>query len=278
MLLRSSLEQATHRIVVRRRLPAPFAAVRIYVSSEGGLRYLARGMAQVDAPLLRLAAETVRPGNTVWDIGANLGLFSFAAAVAAGPAGSVLAVEPDATLAGLLRRSAALNRGHAPVDVLPAAVSDDLSVARFHIAKRNRSTNHLDGFGTSQTGGVRATELVPAFTLDWLAAHLGAPDVIKIDVEEAEAAVLAGGCRVLELASSIICEVAARNSAIVRDTLNRHGYVLYEGDRPSAERVPVADPPPTTLAVRESARSTSLPDVRTVIRLLTFKKGKPSDR
>jgi FkbM family methyltransferase len=252
--------------------------VRIYVSSEGGLRYLARGMAQVDAPLLRLAAETVRPGNTVWDIGANLGLFSFAAAVAAGPAGSVLAVEPDATLAGLLRRSAALNRGHAPVDVLPAAVSDDLSVARFHIAKRNRSTNHLDGFGTSQTGGVRATELVPAFTLDWLAAHLGAPDVIKIDVEEAEAAVLAGGCRVLELASSIICEVAARNSAIVRDTLNRHGYVLYEGDRPSAERVPVADPPPTTLAVRESARSTSLPDVRTVIRLLTFKKGKPSDR
>jgi FkbM family methyltransferase len=278
MLLRSSLEQATHRIGVRRRLPAPFAAVRIYVSSEGGLRYLGRGMAQVDAPLLRLAAETVRPGNNVWDIGANLGLFSFAAAVAAGPAGSVLAVEPDTTLAGLLRRSATLNRGHAPVDVLPAAVSDDLSVARFHIAKRNRSTNHLDGFGTSQTGGVRATELVPTFTLDRLAAHFGAPDVIKIDVEEAEAAVLSGGSRVLELASSIICEVAARNSAIVRDTLNRHGYVLYDGDRPSAERVPVADAPPTTLAVRESARSTSLPDVRTVIRLLTSKKGKPSDR
>jgi FkbM family methyltransferase len=268
MLLRSSLEQATHWMVVRRRLPAPFTAARIYVSSEGRLRYLARGMAQVDPPLLRLASETVRPGDTVWDIGANLGLFSFAAAVAAGPAGSVLAVEPDTTLAGLLRRSAALNKRHAPVHVLPAAVSDDVSVARFHIAKRNRATNHLDGFGTSQTGGVRATELVPTFTLDWLADHFVVPDVIKIDVEEAEATVLAGGCRVLGLASTVICEVAARNSAFVRDTLSRHNYVLHDGDRPSDERVPVANAPPTTLAVRKSARSASLADAGSAIRLL----------
>ena len=63
----------------------------------------------------------------------------------------------------------------------------------------------------------------------------------------------------LELASTIICEVAARNSAIVRDMLNRHGYVLYQGDRPPAERVPLADAPPNTLAVREPGRSASLP-------------------
>ena len=37
---------------------------------------------------LRLAAEMVGLGNTVWDIGANLGLFSSAAAVAAGPVGA----------------------------------------------------------------------------------------------------------------------------------------------------------------------------------------------
>ena len=254
MVLRSALEQATHRIVVRRRLPAPFDAARIYVSSEGGLRYLGRGMARVDPALLRLAAETVRPGDTVWDVGANLGLFSFAAAVAAGASGRVLAVEPDTALAGLLRRSAAVNHGHAPVDVLPAAVSDRESVARFHIARRSRSTNHLDGFGTTQTGGVRSTQVVPAVTLDWLAARLGMPDVIKIDVEEAEAAVLAGGSRVLGLASTIICEVAARTAAAVRDLLAAHGYALYDGDLPPGERVPMADAPPNTLAVRGSGR------------------------
>jgi FkbM family methyltransferase len=250
MLLRSALERTTHRVVIRRRLPAPFAAARIYASSEGGLRYLRPRIAGVDPALLRLAAEVVRPDDTVWDVGANLGLFSFAAAVAAGQGGHVLAVEPDALLVGLLRRSAAVNQGHAPVEVLPAAVADDVSVARFYIARRNRSTNHLEGFGTSQTGGVRATELVPTVTIDWLATYFPPPNVIKIDVEEAEVTVLAGASSLLRAAApTIVCEVAGRNATAVRDILTAHGYTLYDGDQPSADRAPAANAPPNTLAV-----------------------------
>jgi hypothetical protein len=96
--------------------------------------------------------------------------------------------------------------------------------------------------------------MVPSVTLDWLAARLGAPDVIKIDVGEAEAAVLAGGSRVLELASAIICEVAACNAAAVRDLLTAHGYALYDGDLPPGERMPVTGAPPNTLAVRRPAQ------------------------
>ena len=191
-MLRTMIEQTTHRIVIRRRLPSPFDAARIYSSSEGGLRYLRPRLDDVDPILLRLAAEVIRPGHVVWDIGANLGLFSLAASVAAGPGGHVLAVEPDAVLVGLLRRSAAVNHGQSEVQVLPVAAADCLGVARFHIARRNRSTSHLDGFGTTQTGGVRTTELVPTVTLDWLASHFPLPDVIKIDVEAAEVKVLAG--------------------------------------------------------------------------------------
>ena len=69
-----------------------------------------RAVARVDLALVRLAAETVGPDDTVWDIGSNLGLFSFVAAMAEGQAADVLAVESDTTLAGLLRRSATLNR------------------------------------------------------------------------------------------------------------------------------------------------------------------------
>ena len=246
---RGAVERASHRFVVRRRLPPPFASARIYVSSEGGLRYLARSMAEVDPTLLKLAAEVVRPGDAVWDVGANMGLFSFAAAVAAGPEGRVLAVEPDTDLARLLRRSAAANRGHAPVEVLPAAVCDELSVARFHVAKRNRATSHLDGFGTAMAGGVRATELVPTVTLDWLAARFPAPDVIKIDVEEAEMTVLTGGSRVLDRSPAIICEVAASNAAPVWELLSARGYAVYDGDRPLHERVPAPAAPPNTLAI-----------------------------
>lgn len=249
MPLRSALERATHRFVVRRRLPPPFSVARIYVSTEGGLRYLARGMAQADPALLRLASEVVRPGSTVWDIGANVGLFSFAAAVAAGPSGRVLAVEPDLLMAGLLRRSAAVNEGHAPVEVVPVAVADQLSVARFHVARRNRSANHLDGYGSSQTGGVRSTDLVLTVTLDWLADQFPAPDVIKIDVEDAEVAVLAGGARVLGKSPAVICEVSARNAAAVGDLLVSRGYAIYDGDRPERERVPMTTAPFNTLAL-----------------------------
>jgi FkbM family methyltransferase len=249
MGVRSALERATHRIVVQRRMPPPFSAARIYVSTEGGLRYLARTMADADPVLLRLAEEVVRPGSTVWDIGANVGLFSFASAVAAGPAGRVLAVEPDPVMARLLRRSAALNTGHAPVEVLPAAVCDELSVARFHVARRNRATNHLDGFGPRQAAGVRTTQLVLTVTLDWLADHFPAPDVIKIDVEEAELPVLAGGARVLRHCPTIICEVAGQNAAAVGELLTAGGYDLYDGDRPPGDRAPVTAAPFNTLAM-----------------------------
>jgi FkbM family methyltransferase len=254
MSLRLALERASHRVVVRRRLPPPFAGARIYVSTEGGLRYLAHPMAQVDPALLRLAAEVVRRGDTVWDIGANVGLFSFAAAVMAGPEGRVLAVEPDTDLVGLLRRSAAAAVGLAPVEILPAAIADDLSVARFHIARRNRATSHLAGFGSAMAGGVRSTRVVPTLTLDWLAARFPAPDVLKIDVEGAELAVLVGGGRVLADSPVVICEVSGQNTAAVSTVLAGHGYTLYDGDQLVGERVPVPVAPFNLLAIPARGR------------------------
>lgn len=249
MLPRAVLEQATHRLVLRRRLPGPFRAARIYVSSEGGLRYLRPSMGNIDPDLLKLAAEIIRPGDVVWDVGANIGLFSFAAAVAAGPNGHVLALEPDALLVRLLRRSAIANHGIAPVEVLPIAVTDDIGVARFHIARRNRATNHLDGFGTAQTGGVRTTELVPTVTLDWLADRFPMPSVVKIDVEAAELNVLSGGASVLRSRATIICEVAGRNAATAAEILTASGYTLYDAHQSAGERTPATIAPPDTLAI-----------------------------
>jgi FkbM family methyltransferase len=224
----------------------------MYASSEGGLRYLRTRMAKVDPVLLGLAAEFVQPGHTVWDIGANLGLFSFASAAAGGPDGHVLAVEPDTCLVRLLHRSAAANPGHARVDVLAAAVTGGVSIEKFHVARRNRSTSHLEGFGTSQTGGIRLTQFVPGVTLDLLALRFPLPDVLKIDVEEAELGVLTGGRRVLSALPVVICEVGSRNSRAVYDLLTASGYRLYDGDEPPGLRTPLACAPPNTLALRTS--------------------------
>lgn len=244
-------ERLSRGVVLRRRLPACVGGGRIYVSPEGGLRFWRMRLAKCDPGLLNVAAELVEDGAVVWDVGANLGLFAFAAAGRAGPSGRVLAIEPDTWLVSLLRRSARTNGGSAaPVDVLPAAVSDRSGVSQFHIAQRARSANHLGGFGLTDTGGVRETQLVPTFTLDSLLERFPPPAVLKIDVEGAEYQVLAGGSRLLSEARPIvICEVAAENQLSVTDCFNRHAYVLFDVERPPSERKPISAAAWNTVAV-----------------------------
>ena len=105
-MVRGMIENFTRDWVIRRRLSVDFSNAPIHVTPSAGLRYLFRPMNSVDTSLLELVKEFVKPGVVVWDIGANIGLFSFAAASMAGSAGLVVALEPDAWLVQLLRRSA----------------------------------------------------------------------------------------------------------------------------------------------------------------------------
>jgi hypothetical protein len=75
------------------------------------------------------------------------------------------------------------------------------------------------------------------------------PGVVKIDVEAAELQVLSGGASVLQAGPTIICEVAACNATTVGDLLGAHGYTLYDGDQPAAQRVPEPVAPGETLAI-----------------------------
>jgi FkbM family methyltransferase len=255
MNLRALAEATTHGWVFSRKLPPPYRQVRLVVSSDAGLRYLKPRLTNVDPILLRLVTEFVEPGSTVWDIGANVGLFAYTAAHRAGATGHVVAVEADTWNVALLRRSKFLQGpASAKVDVVPVAISDVDGFARFNIAVRSRSTNHLDGYGSTQTGGVRETQVVPSVTLDRLLDHFPAPDVLKIDIEGAEVLALAGAAAVLERRPIIICEVEARNATAVRDLLQPYGYHFYDGDVAGAS-APLDDPPYSTVALPEVAQS-----------------------
>jgi FkbM family methyltransferase len=187
----------------------------------------------------------------VWDLGANVGLFSFAAAGLSGPSGRILAIEPDTWLVSLLRRSATANSSRiARVDVLPVAVSDSVDVKRFHIARRGRAANYLDGFGLTDAGGSREEQLVPTVTLDWLLERFPPPAVLKIDVEGAEPCVLRGGRRMLSEARPVVlCEVAAGNENFVTACLRGHGYDLFDACCPLGQRQSLGVAVWNTLAV-----------------------------
>jgi len=248
--LRLLAERATHHFVMKRRLPASFARVPLFVSTEGGLRYLRLDLAKVDPELLQAAQELVAPGDVVWDVGANVGLFTFAAAARAGPRGNVYAIEPDTWLADLLRRSARLEQPNkARVYVLPVAVSDAVGVSPFNIAKRARSANYLAGCGSTQTGGVRETQCVVTVTLDWILGHFPAPNVLKIDVEGAEGQVLAGASNLLSSTRPrILCEVAKENAGTVSHLLHSFDYVLYDASVGRSKREPLESAAPSTIA------------------------------
>ncbi len=250
-MLRRMTEHLTRDWVVRRRLPSDFAHVPIHVSPSAGLRYLFRPMDAVDPVLLDLAKEFVGPGSVVWDIGANVGLFAFAAASMAGPGGLVVALEPDAWLVQLLRRSASLQPpGSATVQVVPAAVASTVSIRTLCLANRSRAANYLAEFGTIQTGGSRAEQSVIAVTLDWLLESLPAPSVIKIDVEGAELEVLNGARRLFETARPIVlCEVIPDNANAVTEILSSYGYRVFDGEIPLSQREAVTNAPWSTVAI-----------------------------
>jgi FkbM family methyltransferase len=225
--------------VIRRRLPQQFGGFPIFVTPDSALQYWL-SLSRSSGLLFDMVSRFVRRGETVWDVGANCGIFAFAAAHAAGPSGSVIAIEPDTFLVNLLRRSAAIAPSTCGrVDVLPCAVSDAIGIATFNIAGRGRSTNFLaSGSGRTDSGGVREAVSVMTVTLDWLLDRYPAPAFVKIDVEGAEAAVLAGAQRLLrEVKPIVMCECDEASRASIGATFLENGYSLYDAELPARGRI-----------------------------------------
>jgi FkbM family methyltransferase len=254
--LRALAERVSRGVVLKRRLPRKVGGTTIFVTPDASLRLWRYDLGKVDPAIFEAAAELVHPGDVVWDIGSNVGLFTFAAAGLAGTAGRVLAVEPDTWLVELLCRSARLNSGtRARVDVLPAAVADVVGIGQLHIARRGRSSNYLSGAGLSQAGGSRGIQQVVTVTLDWLGEHYGAPTLVKIDVEGAEDLVLRGAARLLSTVQPVIlCEVGEEKAETVSSILKSSGYTLLEADLQPCQRQPLESAVWNTLAWPPGAR------------------------
>jgi len=259
-MLRPLLETLTRRYVIRRRLPARHGGARLYVSPSAGLKYLFRSMKHIDPTLCALAEQLVHAGSVVWDVGANIGLFCFAAAHHAGPQGYVVAFEPDIWLVGLLRRSSAQQpASSASVQIVPTAVAASCDLRQFNIAARSRAASFLTGYGSSQSGGAREEQTVIATSLDWLAQRLPGPDVLKIDVEGAELEVLKGAAHLLrEKRPVLVCEVSLENSTAVTSLLTACGYSVYDGEANPPHRESLRAAPWTTVAIPNRSRGADL--------------------
>lgn len=123
------------------------------------------------------------PGDTFWDVGAHIGLFTLVASRAVGDAGVCRCFEPHP--ANRARLESILDRNGVVADIHPDAISDSAGTSTLVPHESSLMGRVTDDPGAEGIA-VRAT------TLDLLAHHFGPPDVVKIDAEGSEVSVLRG--------------------------------------------------------------------------------------
>ena len=101
----SILESLSRRVVLKRTLPSRFGHHSLFVTPDSRLSFFRKNLEKVDPHIISAAEEFVHDRDTIWDIGTNVGLFSFITAALAGPSGRVPAAEVDISLVDLLHRS-----------------------------------------------------------------------------------------------------------------------------------------------------------------------------
>jgi FkbM family methyltransferase len=142
--------------------------------------------------------RVLRSGMVFVDVGANDGYYTLFAARRVGSSGRVVAAEPSSRERAHLQRNLGRN-GLDNVSVVPAAIGAAVGVADLHLAHGvHAGHNTLGGFAHDDV--VRASlERVPVEPLDTVVARLGLArvDFVKIDVEGAEASVIAGAHAIL---------------------------------------------------------------------------------
>ena len=213
----------------RRRIRVAGQLAPIWVSPDAQLKYLKPGERAFDRDLLELAEQRLGPNDVVWDVGANIGSFSVAAATIA-TAGEVVAIEADIWLAVLLQRTAAEPFFGGRLKVVHCAAAAEAGEARFVISARGRASNALEvGGGHSPMVRAREIVLVPTLPLDDLLDQLAAPTFVKIDVEGAELLVLRGASRLLnEIRPRIYVEVDQRLAGEVMALLVAANYAAFD--------------------------------------------------
>jgi FkbM family methyltransferase len=187
------------------------------------------------SPETRLLPRLLGPRSVFIDIGANQGEFTLVAAKHA-KEGRVIAVEPVPSLREDLAANLRLN-GLANVTIVPLALADRPGTLTLFADDRTVEGFQNEGTASLWSGGVRRHVVgdVEVDTLDRLVARLALEriDLVKVDVEGAELAVLRGGAESLRRFGPILLielsEVNFRISGYgTQDVLSELGGLGYD--------------------------------------------------
>jgi FkbM family methyltransferase len=168
----------------------------------------------------RLLERLIKPGMTIYDVGAQAGFYTLMLSRMVGDSGEVFAFEPSIREARYLIEHVRLNRLR-NVHIVQAAVGATPGLSGFSIDRppcENRLIKEDDGL------------LVPVVNLDSLS--LPPPDLIKMDIEGGESAALEGAVRILYQSHPLVL-VALHGEGHARycpDLLRKYDYKIFALD------------------------------------------------
>jgi FkbM family methyltransferase len=201
-----------------------------------------KGLSAVEPDVVPVFASLAAHSRAILDVGANIGVYTIAAAVL-NPKAEVIAFEPIPSAFDRLQTNVVLN-GLVNVVCVNAAVGDSVSevtlfapIGRIPTTASQEVSHRLrHPYQREKEPGPYACHVLPSIDLDHFVelAKVSSVDLVKIDVELAELSVLQGMSRILATDQPhIICELFPE-SWINRDVgseleaiLSPHNYQFY---------------------------------------------------
>lgn len=186
---------AARRAVGLHTVKTVLAGEHLTLEASSALEYSVARTAYGEAETIQEVMDMLSSGGVLYDIGANVGLYTL---VAAKRGVHVVAFEPAPANHASLRRNLAHNH-LSSVHVIPLALGETRGRARFFTSGTDAASqiNSLSGDVVARYGRSRRVIDIDIARLDDTARDLPPPDVIKIDVEGAEGAVLRGAVQIL---------------------------------------------------------------------------------
>ena len=174
--------------------------------------------------------QLAKPGMVAYDIGANIGIFSFLFASIVGADGFVYSFEPEENNYFCFEKSQILNKyNNIILDKRPVGTRKSKEIFD---RRGGAFSGRLIGGGLyDQTDNIKMVEVV---SIDYLVKEESyrAPDIIKIDVEGNEIMVLEGMRYILENFNPIIiCELHSHlgeSPTSAKEILSSYGYSISD--------------------------------------------------